>query len=712
MDEEDDILFTRAFVSKPPETEFSHANVQDYINYKNKEKENDEIQLIKKQLDNNRTLKRSKSYTNVKLDQDEETALGYSEYNTQFKPLHSNLPQSVKLQEVVRSTRRNVISIDSRHKDNIRYPNANSFEINFGRTFQNVVKVELLSAEFPNTDSVIKSSNNTITWINEEDEDLDFPEYSVQIRVGSYDAVGLETEMQNQLNSVRRRDGSGEYHSFLVDIDLETDIVSIVSLNQVLLTNNPFDTTINSGTIIVNHPSHGLSTGDTVYVSGTRTLSGIQPSIYNTNHIITVIGPNAYSFELNINANETLTGGGNNIRIGTLLPFKILFGKYSGISIGKLLGFKSEDTSKLITTSNPLTTKILPIQGFTIGNVTTIVSNNHGLQVGDTIRLRNFVSIPTVYEITDGSFEVFNVLDQNQFQINFETTFIDATNISNSSIQTDVYTLNFLDHGFNEITDITNFSPNVVKITTFLNHGFQTGDNVKLSSSNSIPDVNGYYTITKIDDDEFTINFVGGVITPGTSGVIGVSNTFTLYGSDFVSNVPPTVLNNIQFSVREIVDENTINFNIPNVFPDENLSGGGDTISISSYLHGFNSTILNTENNILNKPISLQGEDYAFLCSSTLTNMISTGTVENIFAKIVLSDDVGTVLFNTFVSNPKIFEDPLPRLESLFFEVKIYDGSYYDFQGIDYSFTLAIYEELTEIKGSRINSRFLSKTIV
>jgi len=52
--------------------------------------------------------------------------------------------------------RTTLISLDSKDRDTVRYPDANSFKISLGRQFRNVKRVVLISTEFPNTDLIIR----------------------------------------------------------------------------------------------------------------------------------------------------------------------------------------------------------------------------------------------------------------------------------------------------------------------------------------------------------------------------------------------------------------------------------------------------------------------------------------------------------------------------------------------------------------------------
>jgi len=62
-------------------------------------------------------------------------------------------------------------------------------------------------------------------------------------------------------------------------------------------------------------------------------------------------------------------------------------------------------------------------------------------------------------------------------------------------------------------------SPGVIRITTTSPHNLNIGDIITITSSNSIPSINGTYTITSVPSlSTFTIN--GGISSPGSSGIL------------------------------------------------------------------------------------------------------------------------------------------------------------------------------------------------
>lgn len=70
---------------------------------------------------------------------------------------------------------------------------------------------------------------------------------------------------------------------------------------------NPLSTTSGSAVVIVNHPGHGMATGDNVTVSGASAIGGITP---NGTFAVTVTSIAAYHYTFSSNATGTVAAGG------------------------------------------------------------------------------------------------------------------------------------------------------------------------------------------------------------------------------------------------------------------------------------------------------------------------------------------------------------------------------------------------------------------
>jgi hypothetical protein len=950
--DENDMLMTNTFVPTPQLNDETPAeSSEEFRKYYSTEMNQREEALVRQSLDR-------MSIRSVHLD--ENTDANSLMNTNRFQPEGES--EKGKKLERGKMEIKTYVSIDSRDWDRKLYTKPNFFKIFLGKTFYNVKSIRLASSEFPNTNAVINSKNNKIFWRNKEDIDSNiidsvtgtYPVYNVDLRIGSYISTSLQSELSSKMASLKRKNKTGDYHYFIVTLDLDTDIVTFTSLILTQLGSNPMSVTSGLGTVVVDAASHGYQSGDTIYIVDSKTLAGINSSVLNGAHIVSYVDADHFSFEVNVKAGETARGGGNTTKIGNKAPFQLLFGENS-YTVAQNIGFPIENSSDLVksyirqidniymvqvrfrtahnfnnsysyvgqlcsisatgTTPNidgnrvigriidsftvlvifnnkieqeqfsgqfvfagvnfeivsvsnytvntvlvttftnhnynytdigkvitfynttstpdfngsntiygvlsstqivvpgsvlpggstnvlvpgnggsiphhtPLTTLVLTITNVITGTYTTFTCFNHGLKVGESVQFYNLYTTPPIMNKNSGIFTVVAVPDRNNFTVDFATTSYDISTINNATanVGTKIVKVTFPYHGFNNIVNISNaytsktiisiindsnyvnnvyrviittdtdhnlnngdrikitssncvpsitggpytvtvLSPTsveivipfdivtngtggtltlnsmIVQIQTQLPHGLTTGNTVRLMKTNSVPSIdNGGYTVTVVSTDTFNIVYGPGVTQNGSSGIIGMNQDFYLYGASSVGGIPSDALNSVKYTVRDIIDANTFNFNAV-TFATNVERGGGESLYISSLLHGFNAIQTNTKNNLLNRSINLQGENYAFLCCPQLATMMNTGSVTNIFARFLLDQSPGSMVF-AFLSNPKEFYTvPLNQLSELEFSVVNHDGTLYDFNDLDYSFCLEITEIVDTTEGFNLSSR-------
>jgi len=818
---------------------------------------------------------------------------------------HTNLPEQKvnrKLTEI-----KTFVSVDSRDRNRLTFPKPNHFKIFLGKTFYNVRTIRLASIEFPNTDAVINSSNNVISWRNQEDIISDFtvtatvsannatqagqigyPIYSNSLRIGSYIASSLQGEITKKLNLVPRQGGtsslvsnqiSGNFHYFVVTLDSDTDIVTFTSLTLTPLQNNPFSATVGSDLILVTTPTQTNNTNanfftgnNQVYFVGAKTTAGIDSSYFAGFQNITIVSPTTISFSVNINASNTVQGGGNTVQAGLAAPFQLLWGESTN-TVAQNIGFPLENSSEIIYTNisnisnvfqmviitksphnltrdytfigktisvgtfsqnlfNPLYSFLImdilnatslvvlvnassvasslngnnyfikfgsytPVgtiefynqvgsflvnfytpHGYTLsdigitevtlvntlestvvgdtsydgsylisevpsttqlvlpgtliklnshpgtpqfpqglyGNINTIkplnthtltissigsytstttviVTNTvHNLQVGDQITINGLTTVPQLA----ASYTIVSVINLTTFVIDLALVSYDPSSVPTAIIGTGYVTVYYPSHGFNSIINMSQIDLTTLAIQTTNKHYLSVGQIVRIMQTTTTPSLDNSYLITSIvSPDTFQIELpvpmsVAGVA--GATGIIGMNQNFYLYGVSSVGGISSNFINGISFTVREILDANNFSFMIPGAFATSSQQGGGNTVYISSLIHGFNTTQTNTKSDLLNRSINLEGENYAFLTCPQLDTMKNTGSVTNIFARITLDQSPGYICFN-FLSEPKQFNQvPLASLAELEFSVVNHNNTLYEFNDLDFSFTLEITE--------------------
>lgn len=367
---------------------------------------------------------------------------------------------------------------------------------------------------------------------------------------------------------------------------------------------------------------------------------------------------------------------------------------------------------------------------------TRIVTNGiHKMFAGDRIMINNLKCTPRLTsELT-----IYSVLTSNSFLLDVTLENIDLQNSLNPYVATGLITVSFPSHGFNTVVNIQNGTvfnlldgsgapvPILPLVVTTLNdHNLSVGDTVRLTGTgptyvNSVlttgvePSLDGGgYVVKSVDsNDTFTMTKVSGssdtftpiTVSPSVTGILGLHNDFYLYDVEDIGGISKTMLNGIKFSVRDIIDENTFTFIAPNVYATSTETDAGSNVYISSLKHGFDGIQKNTKNGILTRSINLQGEDYCFVTCPQLDTMLNTGNVRNIFSRISLDQPPGYVCFK-YLSNPKHFNImPLDKLSELEFSVVNYNGSLYDFNDLDFSFTLQITEVSDATKSFNVSSK-------
>jgi len=247
------------------------------------------------------------------------------------------------------------ISIDSRDRDLLLYPNPSNYKIDLSKErYQNISKIQMANTEFVNTQQLIKSTpisqrNNIIQWNIQEDVVGDFIVYSAILTPGNYTETTLATEIERAMNSVQR--ANGLFPNFSVTIDILTDTVTISNISFSTFS-NPFETTTGSSIIIVNYPTHPFLPGNRVTITNAIETGGIPPANINGEFIVVEkIDANSFSIDIGILAPDTEgAAGGDAVNIGFGSPFRLLFSQPFNPS--GVLGFLQTDTEFNSTIEN------------------------------------------------------------------------------------------------------------------------------------------------------------------------------------------------------------------------------------------------------------------------------------------------------------------------------------------------------------------------
>ena len=108
---------------------------------------------------------------------------------------------------------------------------------------------------------------------------------------------------------------------------------------------------------------------------------------------------------------------------------------------------------------------------------------------------------------------------------------------------------------------------------------------------------------------------------------------------------------------------------------------------------------------VTNNILQLYGDNYIILTCDAIQDDVKVGTLDGQLAKLFLSLEPGAIIYNSFMQlnfYPKKEKTTLSELE---FSFSYPDGTPYDFNGLDHSFTLEIFTRLSQVENSNINSK-------
>jgi len=242
------------------------------------------------------------------------------------------------------------------------FPNANNYTLTLKHSFNNVVRIELISTEFPYIDFLIKNNSNNLYWQNYNDGNYT---YQASIPEGNYDSTNLISKINSVLNSIETIGSTKEdpiYNIINVELNSYTQEITFSAFTKNKLPNSLYCSlvTINNITYVqltVYHPGNLIEIGDNIIISGATKIGTIIDAIF-INKTLTVyevnISDQTYSSLLSplnqiTNLTEiSITGnGGPGVVIQTKTKIRFLFNRND--TIGTILGFKNVGSSNAIT---------------------------------------------------------------------------------------------------------------------------------------------------------------------------------------------------------------------------------------------------------------------------------------------------------------------------------------------------------------------------
>jgi len=461
-------------------------------------------------------------------------------------------------------------------------------------------------------------------------------------------------------------------------------------------------------------------------------LSGININKINSNYPININQVNGFltvneiidNYNFNVKLSETAfknlsNVGGNNIYFSKINDYIPAFIKPNSYRINLNKTFENVTRVKIISTEFPNTDKV-------IKNFPTIDKNNklyfQVLQDNDyTYEI----------EITPGNYSTSSLAIEIK------------TEIENLIRNTNSNSLIFNDGNNSVLEKSRNFSCSV-NINQFT-------DIFSISLFSIIIIIKGITISNQIYDDQRKR-----IIINHADHNLSVGDKITIAGASSTSGIPSSVIN-IEHEIESIIDSNNYVIKLP-LHNDSNTTennGGGSAINIliplffrllfdkkdtlgnllgfrnvsePNSITSFQTTISNniayeydyfkdavgneiffdnTNNNVQNNVIQLFGFNYILMTCNIFDNeeSLSTNYVNGVFAKLLLSDAPGSILFNQYIQLAEFLSKPIKSLSEFEFNFFSPSGELYEFNGLDHSFTLEIYEDHTSLNSTNINPK-------
>jgi hypothetical protein len=330
--------------------------------------------------------------------------------------------------------------------------------------------------------------------------------------------------LTQKLATIRRRDGSGDYHYFIVTLDIDTDVVTFTSLILTQLSNNPIQTSVNTGVLEITAPSHGYNDGEYIYLVGVKAIAGIQSTTLNARHKITKINDNIFRIEINVKASDTLLGGGNTVKTGKIAPFKFLFGE-KPFTVAPNIGYPLENSSDL---------NKMYIQSIAnLYQASIVTKDPHNITNADLNGLCTISSSCTTPSL-NGTRRITQVISSTTFYVRLDSLLV-LESYNSGQITFGGVTFN--------IQSISNVNVNTILVSTFTPHNYSRSDIgkvVTLYNTTTTPSLDDTHILYNIfEETSFVIpgsipsggfSPPGGLTrTPGLDGSIASYNPFSTH---------------------------------------------------------------------------------------------------------------------------------------------------------------------------------------
>ena len=536
-------------------------------------------------------------------------------------------------------------------------------------------------------------------------------DYFVKINLLNHNIDPKEVENNNFIIEIQNAYGNVNNGNYYNNISL-----SLINKTHIVYLTNNENNNINNNFFYIkidNFPNDNfIDTTSNIKIIF-KTIAGININEINSNYPININQINGYltihsiidDFTLNVNLNRIAVInknniGGNDIILNKIIKYIPAYLKPNFYVINLNKTFENITKIKLISTEFPNTEKVIkdypsPEQNNLL-YLQVIEDGDYIYKISISEGNYSIVGISNEIKSKIESLKRVNQNENNNIQKS--ENFSAIVNINNYTDQFSLSLFSVISLS-KVITVSQQILPEGNKIINLnhLNHNLQEGDTIQIQnaiSTNSIPSniINTSHIIYKvIDKNNYSLKLplfndsnenrnTGG----GNSVNILIPITFRL-----LFNRDNTIGEILGF--RNVGEENSIT--IFDKVISNNISYEFDYFKDSTGNEIYYD--INTKK-INNNSILLSGFNYILMCCNVFNNYdaFSTNNTNNIFAKLLLSDAPGSILFNQFIQLADKFENKIKTLSELEFSFFTPKGNLYDFQGIDHSFTIEINQEI------------------
>jgi hypothetical protein len=287
------------------------------------------------------------------------------------------------------------------------YPNAGEFTLNLRKNFTNIIRIELVSSEFPFTEFVIKEGiNNKLYWQHLDDGDY---VYSISIPSGNYSANNLINTISTKINSIERIISTPQnrvLNNFEITLNTFTSKLDINAYALTIIPNSIIYTKIILDNqeyyqLDIEHPNNFVQVGDFITILNSEAIGEIPKYSINITHKVYKINKNNQTYSVillpfnKINSDDNR--GGNRIKVKTIAKVRFLFDRKD--TFGTILGFKNAGNNSSITSFKSVISNfdsyIFDNQLDSVGNIdnkTNLIQLN-GINNYWLLYLNNFESV-------------------------------------------------------------------------------------------------------------------------------------------------------------------------------------------------------------------------------------------------------------------------------------------------------------------------------